>query len=89
MADFTPRKPEIQLYWDSKDVEKFDFKDRSKSSGLWISRDQDTGEERLTQSGQQQLSATKGDRKFRAFIAEGWKLVKIDAEDDQQEEPDW
>ena len=85
MADFTPRKPEIQVHWDTRTEGPFDLKDRDMSTGLWLVLDQDDGSERLTKDGRQQFTAKKGDRRFRGFVAEGWKLVKTEDSENQSE----
>ena len=70
MADFKPRPPEIQMYL--KDEEgKADFKDRSRSFGIWLG-------EGLTSNGNQKLFAKHKDQGMIGFIQDGWKLVKVD-----------
>ena len=80
--DFTPRKPEVQLYWGPID-EQYDYKDRSKSQGFWLS-------DKLTSKGNQSLHGNNKEAGIRRslYIADGWKLVRADG-DDTQDEPDW
>ena len=70
MADFKPRPPEIQMYL--KDEEgKADFKDRSRSFGIWLG-------DKLTSRGNQSLNAKHKDQGMIGFIQDGWKLVQVE-----------
>ena len=83
--DFKPSKPQIQTHWGVID-EPIDTKDRTKSQGFWL-------KDKLTSNGQQYLTGTNKTqgRRFISFIAEGWKLVKVDASEapQQDEAEEW